>query len=612
MTPRLALACALLAAAALALGACGSGGGNGGEAAAEETGGPPTPAEAYSEIIERIAKEGSSPALALELFTVVYGDLPDVKAPETQDGPGVPSGTGVLRTLSRHFDELTEVERQAVDHKLGFRPEEGAEGAAPKEDAGASAAVLASYGATRLAQADPAEAVLDARLDPDLTQEGREIADEMAQRMGISYSTPTYVGKLDPGVTYRADTYGYEIAAGSSDDLASVRWRRNDSRLSNCVVRLRSDLRGEEAESTLAHEIYHCLHLERVGGVRNWGQAASWIAEGSAEWAGEAWVGELTETQELRSYLDKRKDLLWRGYPAVGFWAQLNGALEGSLWGKLPELLEPSAANGNGIAAFRRAVANQSGPGGFLDEWAPQTARRPGLGSWWELDLHELRTPAGPGAPVERVDRVDLERELADHGEELFTTPERTRTIYEFQMPGPDSGIEKLTINLVGYGRTAWPGARPGQARWLTGKRVDEFCLLESEACKSRSAGVPLLPSDTLTVGIVGLAQKAEILFSSAESCPQARIETGTPEHAICAHLEETRGKGDIYEGDCRRGPPSSYKFCSHPPGPAASSASEYLVTADDADIYLRLRRSGSDSSWRVVGERVVQTHTFD
>lgn len=191
---------------ALLLAAC-SGGDDNGDATAPQAQAPPTPFEAYSEITTRIAEEGSSPELALEAFALVFGPIRRVEPPETAGGEGLPSGTGAVRLVMRHFDELSAAQQEAIDELLipaelraeGGEPRIGADPAAAGNDqATGSDVVLASSSSDPGTFAQRAGERIRAALDSELTEHTRRIADELAERMGCPTTARSTSGSTRP------------------------------------------------------------------------------------------------------------------------------------------------------------------------------------------------------------------------------------------------------------------------------------------------------------------------------------------------------------------------------------------------------------------------------
>lgn len=417
----------------------------------------------------------------------------------------------------------------------------------------------------------------------------------------MSHDRPLYVG-FDATSNRRTlrDNGGVAVevhTSGTEGPFAGIGFRRQSwsaARLDSCLIlispgeiptpspRQRSgrpiwDWNGRELgessfESLLAHEAFHCLHMEVVGPRRSYA-AASWLTEGAAMWAGEAWAGGSERSApSWREYLADPRDLLTRNYDAIGFWAQVDAAASDPLWAELPDILAQGArAN---LRGFRRAISVR-----FLNRWAPPLGRLSRLGERWDLDLPGMQLPDARLEPQE----VSLAPLAGGRSVPKRLNP-RTPTVYRVELPDPEA-VRELRIEAHGHGLGAW-GERGRSEFTIDGTFERTFCLAEDgEGCTCvqpdpETGELERQVDDVLWVGLAGTLplidapSRASITFSGPKGYE-------TPEEAIraClvarndgeAYLDVTPIAADfpvpVYVGDCgnpreRSGPGSS---CSEP-----------------------------------------------
>lgn len=291
--PHLGLATAVVV---LILVSCGSG--------AEPKG--PSQTDVWADLSRRVAREGSSADLALEAFSLAFGSLPGVDVPATS-GPSLRSGSGAVRLVLRHFQEFSPEQQRAIEERLippGLSPDRGSGGSALAAGPFLAAAGLGARGLQ--AQAT----VPDVAIDQDLTREARQIAAEIGTAVGHTLSQPVFVagGVLpeDPDDPEKKKIlFGWAEPVRRVDRRGRVfAFQSSDVPMDSCLITLTLanelgywDDKGRFypssprlIRSTLAHEVFHCHQYAMVGIEAVW-RMPSWLIEGTAEWAGEAFVG---------------------------------------------------------------------------------------------------------------------------------------------------------------------------------------------------------------------------------------------------------------------------------------------------------------------------------
>lgn len=568
--PGKAFACALFV-SLLALSGCGSGEGEGG------AGEPPVPSEAYSQIVERIAREGSTPELALQAFTLVFGDVPGAQAPETSDGPGLISGTGAAGIAMEHFDEFTPEQQRVIEEKL--IPSDGDRGGDGDSEAGASTGVarLASVGAGRaLVQREDRSIPRRQVPDPELTAQARGWARKIEAKVGRRFAKPIYVisGFESSEPAWALPVFAARPAAAVAGELGFVTaWNANRGHdaclisVSNLVTGDPDDL-GRAIDEILAHEVIHCLEFEIAG----WPVLSRWVAEGTASWAGLALAGDRSarsararavRARGWRNYLEQPRDLFWRAHDAIGFFAQADEWLDGGLWDRMASILAAS----DDSEAFDRALPEPQTED--LARWAPAHARRPEFGRDWRLELPaEFQLPADVRAEVEEIDLGGPgNRGRLARGASVRRNPgARAPALYEFKLP-QDPTIAELTLTVKGHGRLLWlvPGEDEVEQE-IRGRFEEQYCLLDDTA----ECGGATPPADEVVVAVAGTEPDTSVRFSEPRGyavpevaiaremgrqgipfvwpCPQARPEGqvqdpgwGTDSHCLATGIRTPR-----------------------------------------------------------------------
>lgn len=477
--------------------------GDGGPARPDE----PAPAGAvvrWDAQVAAASAAGAPPEQALEVFAAVFGPLPGAPPASSTMPPTVGSGTAAVRLLLRHWQALSVEQQRAASARLLPTP-------------GGSAAF---DGLTA---------------DPELTERARTIAEQMAARMGVVFARPVDVstGRLDHAHGRGSRTVAWALPVHADAD---GRYRIQVGEvLDRCLVAIDPDAVGADErvlESTLAHEVMHCLQYD-IMGLNSMFSAPSWLIEGSAEWAGERHVGGTPDGEfHWADYLQEPRPLFGRSYSAIGFWGQLNGAAAGDLWSSLAGILrayEPGTSPGDDFATAV-GIADER----FLDHWAAGLVRRPDLGDAWQL-----------------VTGIDVPRELAHEPEQWLVgevpfegllLPGMQRA-WQLQVAETDTdrAATALSLEVQGHGRLAWlsgggPDAAPVQDRRTFGSYHEVLCLDGACDCPGQpgqpgqsAPALPPAPSRTVLVAATGTTTSATVRARLLDACDGYEV----PEEAI-------------------------------------------------------------------------------
>lgn len=344
----------------------------------------------------------------------------------------------------------------------------------------------------------------------------REIATDMAGLIGRRLTKPIYVSLSAEDATrfsMTADDGGITIPVvrqsgrweDAQADASATEWAA-------CLIVL-SDLTGSDdtsIRSTVAHEVYHCFQYELLSINHH---RPDWLIEGTAEWAGEAYVGGSTSSAESwEGYFSRRDSLYERDYDAIGLYAHLHN-LGANVWREMDDLL----LNPDSSAALA-ASAGAVGEARFSQTWPMGLARRPDWGADWDttgpgITGHQRRPTSVGSLPVEII--------YGAASPSLSTVPVPSGEIIEIQAEG--------------YGALRW-GDSDGQTVYLNPGFNQRYCVGESCRCEDGSLppGVQEVESGALTVAAVGG-------FSPGDG-RRVSIRTSDPD---CDEPEDPFGSGD-------------------------------------------------------------------
>jgi len=304
---------------------------------------------------DRLNDDGTIPLdLALDLFAAGFGPI-DGGEPDAVELPGL-SGTMAIRGLLRHWEALTSEQQSTVEAILAPAGD-GAAGAAEDDlDAHAIPAL----------QMEPTESIRG------ITALVAELRAELEGLLGRRLAIPIEAGASDdpdpryaalawgtvggrPVATGRADTCQIAVLASGWDLIDTPRFR-----------------------TMIAHEVMHCFQLDGAGGLEDFGDAASWIAEGGATFAAVAVAPTNHYDERWDSWLSEpRIPLYKRAYDALGVYAvaEQEGA---DVWQHLVPLMRADGTAAGLELLFERPREDA------LTAIARRLVREPQVGPAWE------------------------------------------------------------------------------------------------------------------------------------------------------------------------------------------------------------------------------------
>jgi len=369
---------------------------------------------AWERVLSQIGPDGDvGLETALQAFSLAIGPLPGVAKPAGRVEE-IPSGSGAVRWLMGHYDELTPEQQAAVDRYVTPAPDAivveprttATVGMAELQPAGdAPKIVLASARQpTKVLLRAPSQATAAEQYFIDLFF---EVDGALEAQLGRSRTLPFTV-TLNPT---HIDPEGTERALAFTNPAFGFGNLEGPSR---CDFFLNPELRGNigavNVRVVLAHEMFHCYQVGLAPNRLTWrdtAKARPWIVEGSAEWAGEAIAGPGPDGADWwgRYLSTPGTSLFKRGYDAVGFYQHI-AERKVNVWKLLDKML---------FASNEDAYHTGADPGGdpFLDTWASGFYRA-SWGNPWYAD--------GPWSPSDKLPDVTFQVRK-DHPETVETPP---------------------------------------------------------------------------------------------------------------------------------------------------------------------------------------------
>jgi hypothetical protein len=417
--------------------------------------------DTWARLTSTIQRDGTVPLeTALKAFALLVGPLPGAEAP-TGDPPPVSSGSGAIRWLLGHWDELTPSQRAGVEAALA--PEQQ-----PTTSLGAGR-LVASLGLAQPIAAAPTcppgkESTRQAEFDGQVDQAKSAVAAMLGREL-----------KLPVSVVFRglgpvaANTVGLD----ASCNIATAR---------PALCQIQVTNRGEgliafEFIHLVAHEVFHCYQYDFATSYAAALRVSPWLAEGSAAWVGETISGNSTLGAEYWEGWLKypAAQLFARSYDGIGFFMHLQ---ESGIdpW----PLLIAMHKNGETSSADAYAVAVKGGAAGpMLDAWGPSYIR--------DLSLRPDWSTGGPGLP-EAVRTPIGEGSLADGETAAAGADPLAASALKLDLQAESLVIEELF---------AAPSAAHGLIRFADGKQMTleeaagkPFCLKPGGCtCPDGSAG---------------------------------------------------------------------------------------------------------------------------
>jgi hypothetical protein len=238
--------------------------------------GPPEPANDWQRVLAGIGHDGRVPLeTALAAFELAIGDLPGVDTPGER--VELSSGSGPIRWLLGHWDELSLEQQDAVETLLSPLPATGLVGGGP---------VGASIGRNRGSQVRLQEdqAAWEAKIrevqptiEASLKQGGKPVRLKLPVKF-LFADVPRKQGEENAPQPAAETT-----ARDASGKLTQGRpaW---------CQIQVTGrgqGLTGFEFTHVAAHELFHCFQYDFHASAAAAESVAPWLAEGSAAWIGE-------------------------------------------------------------------------------------------------------------------------------------------------------------------------------------------------------------------------------------------------------------------------------------------------------------------------------------
>jgi hypothetical protein len=334
---------------------------------------------AFQRVLDRIGDDGAIDRdTALQAFALAFTPPPGVKRPPGPSEP-IQSGSGPLRWVMSHFNELTPAQQRAVravvprpSRTEASRPD-GMTLLASGEQADFENLVAEAY--AFWSGKFPSGSLLHPTNLRSVTLNGQNLWNASA------YTFPVDAPGGMTGPVHQCDIYFNPI--------------------------VRSGTAAQKREAAF-HEVFHCFEAQMAPDLTGYyaeSQSptgrfgpASWLMEGGAAWAMDVAVGPSGATPYgaviwKQYFATPTTPLFKRVYDAIGFFAHLQEAGV-DVFARFPAAMQAAMVHGGNVAAFNAFFAGGSA-GGFFATWPTSLLRKPALGPEW--DAH------GPGITSDAV-----------------------------------------------------------------------------------------------------------------------------------------------------------------------------------------------------------------
>lgn len=269
---------------------------------------PLDPDDAWAGVTSAIERDGTVPLdVALTAFALLIGPLPGVDPPRG-DTPRISSGSGPVRWLLGHWDDLTPAQRDAVEALLAPRPASTRVPAAPFAAPARLAASIAAVPSCPGGNVSPRQGEFDDKVV--------EATGSISAMLGRPLGLPVSV--IFQGVS---STAAETVPLGADCKPTTLR---------PAVCQIQVTNRGEglsgfEFSHIVAHETFHCFQYDIAKTAADAARVAPWLAEGSAAWVGEVVSSGSTVGAE---YWENWLKFPWwpvfsRTYDGIGFFMHL-------------------------------------------------------------------------------------------------------------------------------------------------------------------------------------------------------------------------------------------------------------------------------------------------
>jgi len=260
----------------------------------------------------------------------------------------------------------------------------------------------------------------------------------------------------------------------------------------------------------LAHEVVHCFQHEMMSE-----RIPQWIIEGTASWAGEAYVGGTDHYEDMWRLYERPTYPLLSAYPysALGFWSHVSNELNGDLWSMLPAIFE---STGSESVAALSTVVDQIGFDAYAT-WPLGRVLQPQWGPEWEsVGVSGRTTPAGIEAVIDNLS-------AAAFGEVRLLAMDPSVVA---------QGADIITVETNGMGAMHWSNS--GDTLPLDQPSIRHFCV--SGDCLCDNGEVPTgfetitaaPANEFLVIAMTGTVERAASTFQystseSSQVCSQAQ-----------------------------------------------------------------------------------------
>ena len=324
---------------------------------------PPTDADepsAFELLVSEVSGDVVPLDTALAAFSLAIGSLPGVDIPDGRRDM-IRSGTGPLRWVRAHWDELTVDQQEAVNRYVSGEP--------------ADASGLAGMVMAAAVLAASADGVDQDAIKALITQDLNKLADKLGRPLGIPVELRVAADFVDGDGAMFADP----VDANGGWAGTPVKCVVTIGKLGLDVAKqINGGVASAELESFIAHELFHCYSFT-VGNPAAIPSRPAWVMEGMAEWAGETISGGSTVSNWALWLMAPGTALFDRTYAGIGFWAHLDENSVG-LW---PFALDIVAASDAGSAAAYEAAVGIATPA-MLPTWGPGYFRDPSYAPAWD------------------------------------------------------------------------------------------------------------------------------------------------------------------------------------------------------------------------------------
>lgn len=328
---------------------------------------------------------------AKQAFSYLFTPLTGVSIPAGLPDPEDLhlSGSGAVRSMLAHWDELDDAERTAVS-AIAVPPP----GEQPR--------LRQPTAAERKRDTDKASAASLLRPEVD------RLVVAVAQRLGRTIPSPlVYLVDTESDGAW-AWTLGLadgEVPNEGGDDPMAP----NGGPAKACNMYLPPSTWGrvasavpQEMTSTLAHEVVHCFQNFSYPTLADQRKAPGWLLEGTAEFGAIDITGAAAgNPSNWKLYLTSQLPLFERTYTAMGWWFQVQHV------GRDPWTLFPTIWGGaqNSVTAYLTAGGDGDD---MYDTWASTLFRQPAWGDAWEV--HGVAVPGDmPPVPTIQADGGTVE-----------------------------------------------------------------------------------------------------------------------------------------------------------------------------------------------------------